>query len=769
MGGPSFLAATVSAAADFNRAFRSTVMSSKTKLFLGQLVAICLALAGTAAVSVGTAQAAANYGSPSISYSGVANAPTSGKPQSKLWWNDGSWWADMWTTGSGWSIYRLDRGSKTWVNTGVRNDTRSTTLADTLWDGSRLYIASHVVTVTGDGTPNPSVSGQPARLYRYSYSGGQYTLDAGFPTTITNNSSESLTIAKDTTGAIWATWTQVAGNSSSGYTNTVYMNVSAPGGASWSTPFVLPVANPRPAPDDISAVVSYGANKIGVMWSDHLNGAVWWAKRTDGTSPTATSSWTVQPAVQGKGQSDDHLNLKSLVADPSGRVFAAVKTSLNDTSSNPSVPLLQLLVFRPGTSAFTKSTIATAGDCATRPQIILDTQNNQVHAFHTAPSTSVSGCAFSGVPGSIYEKTASMDNPVFGSGRGTPVIQDGASANVNDVTTTKQSVNSSTGIVALATNNATRRYWYSDRPLGTVPPPTAPVASFTASPTSGPAPLPVSFTDTSTGSPTSWSWTFGDGGTSTSRNPSHTYSTAGTYTVRLTAANSAGSTSSSATITVTTTGGGTGSVTAVGTSTTNSATAVSSVSLTKPAGTAAGDVLIASITTDLNPSVSSVPAGWTAIVNALSINSSSSSGARVFVYYHVVGSADPSSYTWNLGTAVKWGGGITAYRGVNQSTPLDSTVVTAVDTSYTATGITLASITTASNGAMLIGGVGFDSSSPAATPPSGWTERWEAAGGQIAEEADKPQPTAGASGTAAWTFTAAKAAGAWRTALKPAS
>lgn len=744
-------------------------MSSKTKLFLSQLVAFCLALAGTAAVSVGTAQAAANYGSPSISYSGVANAPTSGKPQSKLWWNDGSWWADMWTTGSGWSIYRLDRSSKTWVDTGVRNDTRGTTLADTLWDGSHLYIASHVVTVTGDGTPNPSVSGQPARLYRYSYSGGQYTLDAGFPTTVTNNSSESLTIDKDTTGAIWATWTQVAGNSSSGYTNTVYVNVSAPGGTSWSTPFVLPVTNPRPAPDDISALVSFGANKIGVMWSDHLKGAVWWATRTDGTSPTATSSWTVQPAVQGKGLSDDHLNLKTLLADTSGRVFAAVKTSLNETSSNPNLPLLQLLVFRPGTGAFTKSTIATAGDCATRPQIILDTKNNLVHAFHTAPSTSVSGCAFSGVPGSIYEKTASMDNPVFGSGRGTPVIQDGASANVNDVTTTKQSVNSSTGIVALATNNATRRYWYSDRPLGTVPPPAAPVASFTASPTSGPAPLPVSFTDTSTGSPTSWSWTFGDGGTSTSRNPSHTYSTAGTYTVTLTAANSAGSTSSSATITVTTTGGGTGPVTAVGTSTTNSATAVSSVSLTKPAGTAAGDVLIASITTDLNPSMSSVPAGWTAIVNALSINSSSSSGARVFVYYHVVGSADPSNYTWTLGTAAKWGGGVTAYRGVNQSTPLDSTVVTAVDTSYTATGITLASITTASNGAMLIGGVGFDSSSPAATPPSGWTERWEAAGGQIAEEADKPQPTAGASGTAAWTFTAAKAAGAWRTALKPAS
>lgn len=523
-------------------------MKPKTQRFLSRILAFSLAIAGTLMVSSGPSGAATTYGSASISYSGVANPPTSDKPQSKLWWNDGSWWADMWKSGSGWHIYRLDRSSRTWVDTGVLNDTRSNTLADTLWDGSHLYIASHVVTVTGDGTPKPSVSGQPAKLYRYSYSAGRYTLNTGFPTTITNNSSESMTIDKDSTGAIWATWTQVAGNSTSGYTSSVYVNKSAPGGTSWSTPFVLPVSDPHPAPDDISAVVAFGSNKIGVMWSDHLAGTVYWATRTDGTSATAASSWKLQPAIQGKGQADDHLNLKALVSDTSGRVFAAVKTRLNETSSDPTLPQLLLLVFKPGTGSFTKSTIATVGDCVSRPQILLDTKNNLVHAFHTAPS--VSGCSFSGAAGSIYEKTASMDNPVFGSGRGTPVIQDATSPNINDVTTTKQSVNSTTGIVVLASDNVARRYWYSDRGVGTAPAPAAPVASFTASPMTGKAPLPVSFTDTSAGNPTSWSWTFGDGGTSTSQNPSHTYSTPGSYTVRLTARNSTGSSSTTATITV---------------------------------------------------------------------------------------------------------------------------------------------------------------------------------------------------------------------------
>jgi len=68
-----------------------------------------------------------------------------------------------------------------------------------------------------------------------------------------------------------------------------------------------------------------------------------------------------------------------------------------------------------------------------------------------------------------------------------------------------------------------------------------PVASFSASPTSGKAPLTVKFTDKSTGSPTKWKWTFDDGATSTKQNPTHKYSTAGKYKVTLTVTNAAGS------------------------------------------------------------------------------------------------------------------------------------------------------------------------------------------------------------------------------------
>ena len=209
-------------------------------------------------------------------------------------------------------------------------------------------------------------------------------------------------------------------------------------------------------------------------------------------------------------------------------------------------------------------------------------------------------------------------------------------------------------------------------------------------------------------------------------------------------------------------------VTGVGSTTAYSATATTAVALAKPSGTTAGDVLVVSITADLDPALVSVPSGWVPIVNALLINSSSSSGARVFAYWHAVGPSDPASYAWTLSKDVMWGAGVTAYRGVNNATPLDGAVATAVNTSYKATSITVPGITTASNGAMLIGGVGFDSRDPAASPPNGWAEQWEAAGGQIAEQADMTQAAAGASGDAIWTFNTAKAVAAWRTALKPA-
>ncbi|OPY48248.1 MAG: PKD domain protein [Methanoregulaceae archaeon PtaU1.Bin222] len=74
----------------------------------------------------------------------------------------------------------------------------------------------------------------------------------------------------------------------------------------------------------------------------------------------------------------------------------------------------------------------------------------------------------------------------------------------------------------------------------------APVAAFSATPTSGTAPLIVQFTDESTNNPTSWKWEYRKlTGSwiqfSTEQDPTYTFPDASIYSIRLTATNAGGS------------------------------------------------------------------------------------------------------------------------------------------------------------------------------------------------------------------------------------
>ncbi len=86
---------------------------------------------------------------------------------------------------------------------------------------------------------------------------------------------------------------------------------------------------------------------------------------------------------------------------------------------------------------------------------------------------------------------------------------------------------------ATAYDSAGASSGYSNNVAATVPF-AAPVANFSASTLSGPAPLSLNFINSSTGSITTYAWNFGDGTTSSVQSPAKTYNTSGTYTVSLT-------------------------------------------------------------------------------------------------------------------------------------------------------------------------------------------------------------------------------------------
>jgi PKD repeat protein len=695
------------------------------------------------------------------STAGTGGAASGEKPESKLWWNDGRWWASLYHAASGtYHIWWLDRSAspERWVDSGAVLDNRPKSRADTLWDGRHLYVASAIF-----ATSNTTVvNGDPTRLYRYSYDATlrTYKLDAGFPVNINNTSSETITIDEDSNQRLWATWTQG---------RQVYFNATTgPGNdSSWGTPRVLPVTNATGLdPDDISSVVAFGTpvsqggsgGQIGVMWSNQAAATTYFSIHND-DDPDATWQPPETVTLPGPGQSDDHLNIKDLQTDDRGRVFAVIKTSLDDVAGSQSSAPQIVVLARATKGGWSRGTFGTLADCHTRPILVIDASNELVHVYATAPD---SGCPFSGSAGTIFEKTSPIDKLAFASGRGTPVMRNSASPNLNNASATKQTVNTTTGIVLLASDDVAKQYWSSDQSISA--PSTTPTASFTASPTSGAAPLTVQFTDTSTGSPSAWSWSFGDGTTSTAQNPTHTYTDPGSYTATLTASNSSGS-SQPATRTIAVTAP-TAAISVVGSASSLASSAASAVTLSTPGGASAGDVLVAAFTVDNRPTVTA-PDGWTPIVTALKPNS----GAEVFAYYHVVAPGETAgSYSWGLSAAQKWGGGITAYRGVDASHPLDiASAATKIDGTGTATSITLSGVVTVTNGAMLIGGLGADGATATTTAPSGWTEAFDSIGGKMSEHAYMAQSAAGSSGSATWTISSARAMAVWMTALRPAS
>jgi len=489
-------------------------VSSVARRLLGVVVCVAALAAGTGMAS---AQApAGDIGVSGASYAPLGGSPTGSKPESKLWFNDGRWWASMFDpTSDAHHIFWLDRSTGTWTDTGTAIDARANTRADVLWDAAagKLYVASHVFTTLGAAAASES----PGRLWRFSYAPAtkSYSLDPDFPVDVNSAATETLVIDKDSTGVLWATWTQ---------DSRVFVNHTTTNDATWGTPFVVPTADPATTTldaDDISSLVRFG-NQIGVMWSNQADGRFYFATHAAGADDSV-GSWSAT-AVPTGASSDDHVSLR---ADGDGQVYAAVKTGENVRGR----PLIQLLVRAPG-GTWTSYAFGLVRESHTRPIVLIDEQHEVVHVLATCPQPPVTS-GQSG--GDICEKTAPIDDISFPRGPGRPVIRDAGSPDVNDVTSTKQPVGAASGLVVMANNDLTSVYWHADEELAG---PVAPVGDFAVTPAAGPAPLPVHFTDTSSVSPTEWSWDFGDGSpVSTEQSPARVYTRPGTYDVTLTVTN----------------------------------------------------------------------------------------------------------------------------------------------------------------------------------------------------------------------------------------
>jgi hypothetical protein len=412
-------------------------------------IALLGAIAALVFASVVLAATPVTVGFKDHAYGGGASRATGDKPQSKLWFAGGKWYAGLFTptTANRFRIYRLD--GTNWVSTGVNVDDRDESHADYLFDSAanKLYVVSA-------GQPHPTCSPTTAsqddlRLYRYSFSGsgtgGSFTLDGGFPIILDVCGSYTATIAKDSTGTLWTAYPQGAD---------VKIRHSTVNDTTWVAPYRLPVQTVDIEPSfsgsdpDITAITAFGGNSIGVAWSNHdtTPAVIRFAVHADGGGDDAAAWGNTAETALG-ASADDHINMKT---DPDGNVWIVTKTGL-DNDPIVTRPLIQLLQRSSG-GVWTTHLVSTVADLNTRPQLLISDTNPRVaYVLMTSPNGG----------GAIYYKSAPLSGTEafqFATGNattampGVPFIKSATETQVDDITTTKQNVTATMGVVAEASD-----------------------------------------------------------------------------------------------------------------------------------------------------------------------------------------------------------------------------------------------------------------------------------------------------------------------------
>ena len=193
------------------------------------------------------------------------------------------------------------------------------------------------------------------------------------------------------------------------------------------------------------------------------------------------------------------------------------------------------------------------------------------------------------------------------------------------------------------------------------------------------------------------------------------------------------------------------------------------LTITRPSGVVANDVLIASL--GVTPSSVSItpPAGWTLVRRMDNAGPTSNSLA---VYYKVAGGSEPASYGWSVAGVSFAVGGIQAFSRVDTANPID---IENGQATPSGTAHATPSVTTTVASAMIVTSHTY-ASSRAWTKPAGMTESFDRRSGalgptgQSIEGARVLQAVAGASGAKTATAGAdADAGNAHILALRPAS
>ncbi len=198
-------------------------------------------------------------------------------------------------------------------------------------------------------------------------------------------------------------------------------------------------------------------------------------------------------------------------------------------------------------------------------------------------------------------------------------------------------------------------------------------------------------------------------------------------------------------------------------------TNVQAIDVDKPTGTAAGDLLIASFTSDGNRTLSPPDGSWVLIEGGGGnpVDMTPSFG----VWYKIAGAFEPSVYTFSGGSSSQLYIAVLRYDGHDPVSPINASAIANSTGSSTPSA---PDVTATVDGCKILRLFGADDDDTPYTVPGGYTERYSGVSSTLPSScgsagADADQALAGATGTAAFSMSAPEEWQAVTIAIAPAS
>lgn len=383
-------------------------------------VAIGPVLATSAAADPGSAR---TYPGPPYG-NDVATPPTRNENQSRLWFHADAWWALLLEPGTrALRVYEL-RPDHTWRPTGAVVNTDAVDTGDALRDGDLVHVVSRA-------------RDESLQYTRLSFDPAIHEYRADPPLVVTTRGSLApANIAKDGRGRLWIGYA-AGGN--------VVVTYSDDGGRDWGRMIALATADTSETPE-LAAMVAFD-DRIGILWSDQRQGAFMFATHRNGDLP---ETWTVETALAGPGQADNHISLKRVRGAAGDTLVAVVKTSQGDEGEPPDSALLEVLIRAPG-GLWSKVPFSTVADGLDSPVLLVDEINQTLHVFATDGND-------------IVTKRAPIADIRFPPGKGDLFVL-GSAAVLTDPTVTKDPVDPRSGIVVLTSGSEDHSYRHAELPV----------------------------------------------------------------------------------------------------------------------------------------------------------------------------------------------------------------------------------------------------------------------------------------------------------------